>query len=140
VSRIGGTGTRTGATAAQKHETDRLFCNMLALGWKELHLGDCVGADAEMWNIGTQYFRLIGHPPLNGEFRALLTYAEVRVPKRYWARNRDIVNETDFLIALPSAMVELDPMTSGTWFTIGYARTAEKDGRIIWPDGTVTSL
>jgi hypothetical protein len=59
----------------------------------------------------------------------------VHEPKPYRVRNRDIVRDTETLIATPSEPVEL--LRSGTWSTVRFAR---KLGRAVWvilPNGNL---
>src|SRR5262245_41796084 len=55
------------------------------------------------------------------------------MPYFYLVRNRDIVEETDLLIAAPANAVE--HLQSGTWCTVRYARRSGRHS-IIRPDGT----
>jgi hypothetical protein len=54
-------------------------------------------------------------------------------PKSFFARNRDIVDETDMLIATPATKKE----TGGTWYTINYSRKQKKQRVIVYPDGSI---
>lgn len=54
-------------------------------------------------------------------------------PEDLLARNRDIVDETEILIACPGHMHE--ELRSGTWSTIRYAVKIQRPHIIIWPDG-----
>jgi hypothetical protein len=54
----------------------------------------------------------------------------IKPEKDYIERNRDIVDETDMLIAFPI------PTSKGTWSTIGYAKREKKKVLIVFPDGT----
>ena len=55
--------------------------------------------------------------------------------KPFLVRNRDIVRESDVLIATPKQKTE-QHRGSGTWATIRYARQAQLTLCIVWPDGT----
>ncbi len=128
----GFTGTQKGMASRQLKAVRQLLYRV-----DRLHLGDCLGADAQAhdealsWGILT-----IGHPPSDGGRRAHCYYDTEREPKPYLERNKDIVTEgIDGLIAAPSGFVEA--LRSGTWATVRYAR---KVGRRIWivlPDGRV---
>lgn len=50
--------------------------------------------------------------------------------------NRDIVAETDELIATPKGFQE--ERRSGTWATVRYALKARKPVTVIWPDGAAS--
>lgn len=109
----------------------------LLAGVRVLHLGDCIGADAEAYAMATdRSIRVIGHPPLVARKRAHLAYDEERPPLDYLTRNLAIATEgVDGLIAAPDGWVE--KKRSGTWSTV---RKAFRLGRRIWvvrPDGSV---
>ncbi len=61
--------------------------------------------------------------------------ARILGKKPYLARNRDIVNAADVLIAGPGGMEEI--MRSGTWATVRYARKKQKPVIIVYPNGEV---
>lgn len=129
---VGFTGTRSGMTAAQKETVARKLVE-----WSRLHHGDCVGADADAHAIAEAAgLEIVIHPPVDGKLRAYCRARVVAAPKTYLARNRDIVNATDGLIATPRLMVRED--RGGTWYTIDYAVKVGKPAWIVWPDGTVT--
>ncbi len=75
------------------------------------------------------------HPPSNDRVRAWKGSPDIRAPKRYLTRNKDIVRETDILIAAPAEIEE--QIRSGTWSTVRYARKLGKPVFVILPDGTV---
>ena len=104
---------------------------------QQLHLGDCIGADAEAYEEAVRLgIKTVGHPPDNASKRAFCEYDEERPPKPYLARNRDIVMEgIDGLIAAPKEFVEV--LRSGTWATVRYARKAGRRIWIVMPDGTI---
>ena len=132
--RIGFTGTRDGMTEQQKDTlrallpvTDQSVC---------LHHGDCVGADAEAHDIAKAMgCRIITHPPIDEALRAFKAADECRKPKSYLARNKDIVYESDHLIAAPKNYGE--QRSGGTWWTVRFARGRKKRVYIIRPDGRV---
>ena len=135
--KVGFTGTRQDTTCEQFSA----LCRVVALlDVREWHHGCCIGADAESLEVVTEYApgaRLVAHPP---ESNALLSEMalgdsdEVRGRKPYLERNRDIVNETETLVACPKGPEEL---RSGTWSTVRFARKRCKRIVIIFPDGTV---
>ena len=131
--RIGFTGTRHGMTPAQ----ERTLHGMLAARQGAvLHHGDCVGADAQAHELASLLGRHVTiHPPNNGRVRAWKTSPDIRAPKGYLTRNKDIVRETDILIAAPAEAEE--QIRSGTWSTVRFARKAGKPVFVILPDGTV---
>jgi hypothetical protein len=135
--KYGFTGTRHGMTPAQK----ATLRSLLTSGEQpsEFHQGDCVGADDEATEIAYELgIRIICHPPIDATDRAQNDHFHVlKEPKTHFARNRDIVNETDHLLATP---FDSKPLThGGTWYTIDYAKKKGKPVTIIWPDGTTRS-
>jgi hypothetical protein len=102
----------------------------------ELHHGDCVGADADVDALASGLFihRVI-HPPAQEVLRAFCRSTEMREPKDYLARNRDIVDESDVLLVCPRDYDE--KQRSGTWSTKRYAVKQGKPVIVIWPNGEV---
>jgi hypothetical protein len=106
---IGFTGTREGMSDCQIHQFERI---VLALSYNllEFHHGDAAGADRQARDLisgsFSRYIEIVAHPagpdPL--------------------ARNREIVAESDILIAAP--LTDKETIRSGTWATIRYARRA----------------
>lgn len=145
--KIGFTGTRIGMTGDQSNKFCQTICAMMDA--TEFHHGDCVGADDMAANYVFQTVRdgkegkhpapnikIIVHPPSNHAHRAFnVRFDEIRIAKTYFARNRDIVNETDILIVCPKDK-ECNP-NGGTWYTHDYAKRAGKKIIVIWPDGTL---
>ena len=144
--RIGFTGTQKGMTTAQKQTIIKLF-QTLCWGERglcapgnfesgELHMGDCIGADKEFYtmSLALPNVKRIGHIPDNDSKRAFCKYDEERTPKPYLARNHDIVDESEFLIATPKEYKE--QLRSGTWSTIRYAQKKGIKIVTIYPDGS----
>jgi hypothetical protein len=131
----GFTGTRNGMTDAQKAA---VLSVLLKQGVTSISHGDCVGADEDVHLLA----RMNGvdvniYPPTDSSLRAFCMGAKYMAePKTHFARNRDIVDTSDILIATPALMVETD--TGGTWYTIRYARKKGKPVLIVWPDGALT--
>lgn len=131
----GFTGTQHGMKPRQLKAVRQLLFHVSVL-----HLGDCIGADAEAHAEAVRLgVKTVGHLPDDGSKRAHCTYDEERAPKPYLTRNRVIVAEgVDGLIAAPRTFIEpVNKRGEGTWTTVVYARQA---GRKIWtvlPDGTV---
>lgn len=131
--KVGFTGTREGMTDEQWWK----FVLMLVFPPREFHHGDCVGSDfqaaklAHMFGVWT-----VSHPPVIRRLRAFHASDEERLPKTYVARDHDIVDETDCLIATPR--VAHEEMHSGTWLTVRYARERGKRVYLILPNGEVT--
>jgi hypothetical protein len=130
--KLGFTGTREGMSSDQVHVVTAL---VLALEPEEIHHGDCVGSDEDMHNIALNLeIPVVIHPPSKSALRANRIEGTIREPKAYLARDRDIVAETDVLLATPLGMSEKS--SGGTWATINMAR---KDGSktvyIVFSDG-----
>lgn len=134
---VGFTGTKEGMTTQQMFSFTTLAMVQIALGYKILHEGDCVGADAQankMWrDLGGMIHQ---HPPIVTKYRAYSVFTWDEKPKDYIERNHDIVDASDIVLATPRTMRE--EQRSGTWSAIRYARKKSKVIAIIWPDGTVT--
>lgn len=132
MMRIGFTGTQRGMTPDQKH----VVVNLLSQRDGEFHHGDCVGADADAHDIAENLpYWIISHPPVNETKRAFKKAHEFRTPKDYLARNKDIVAETERLVATPGEFEE--QLRSGTWSTIRHARKLGRPIWIVFPDGSV---
>lgn len=142
--KLGFTGTRENVTDAQV----ALFVQLVTAAFPtELHNGCCVGADdfatlkitsMNMERIleGKSQCKIIGHPPTKSNFlskRSLGYYDELRPELPYLVRNRNIVDETEALIAMPN---DVEVLRSGTWSTVRYARKLKRPIFIIYPDGT----
>jgi hypothetical protein len=132
----GFTGTSGGMTFLQKGKVRDLF---VLLNIKELHHGDCVGADEEAHSLARLLLNIphiVIHPPVVQDKRAFCRGNEIRLCKPYLSRNKDIVREgRDGLIAAPSGFTEV--LRSGTWATIRAARKMNRHIWIVFPDGTV---
>lgn len=129
---LGFTGTQQGMAPRQLKVVRQLLYNCVFV-----HLGDCVGADAQAHAIATEYgVTRIGHPPTERRKRAFLDYDEERGPKPYLMRNLDIAMEgVDGLVAAPSGWIE--EQRSGTWSTVRRARKLRRHIWIVRPDGSV---
>lgn len=106
----------------------------------EVHVGDCVNGDVVIASLArTAGARIIGHPPSDERHRAHFEYDEELPAKGFHARDRDIVNASDVLIAAPRLMHPEAAMYSGTWFTIGYclSRMKYRPLFVAWPDGHI---
>jgi hypothetical protein len=134
IIKLGITATREGLTRSQ-HEAFRGWLYGLHRG--ALHHGLCVGGDEQVHYIARmRSWHIVAHP---GDTPALRSTTcapdEMRPVKPNLARNRDIVNETQHLAALPKGPEE---QRSGTWSTIRYARKLGRPITIFWPDGSIT--
>jgi hypothetical protein len=128
----GFTGTREGMTVDQAVTVEGLLSDWNVV---EVHHGDCVGADADFDRIARQKGAVvIVHPPEDPKLRAYCTTA-VEYPERpYLARNRDIVDCSELLIATPKETT--GATKGGTWYTVKYARKQGRGVVIVWPDGS----
>jgi hypothetical protein len=148
VKSIGFTGTRNELPEPQRAALERLLTpSEYGLSRPIFHHGACKGADSfaatVAWGLN---YDVIAHPGKSahgGDNEWLCPIAlehsnEVRETKTHFARNRDIVNETELLIACPQ---HSDPITAetkgGTAFTISYARKQGKPVWIVRPNGIV---
>ncbi len=132
--KIGFTGTQQKITEAQANVLLEL---LQKLNPTECHHGDCVGADTAFHIIAAYLDKvIIIHPPANEYKRAFNNSSKtvIKESKAYLVRNKDIVNETDLLIAIPSGE---EVLRSGTWSTVRYARKNKKRIYIIIPNGTI---
>lgn len=134
--RMGFTGTRRGMTGGQKKALVALLEE-----WKieEIHHGDCVGADDETANLANEVRprpRIVCHPPKDESLRAFNPWSDETKPAlTHFARNRAIVDATDFLVAAP---FEAEHQShGGTWYTFDYARKKGKRVLVLTPDGTL---
>lgn len=131
--KVGFTGTQRGMSNKQAWE---FFNQLVLLMPSEFHHGDCVGSDAEAHKKARHLMaRIIKHPPENKRKQAFMLADESRPYAPYLVRNKNIVNETQFLIVTPGEMEE--KLRSGTWSTVRYARKLGHEIRIIFPDGSV---
>lgn len=143
ITTAGFTGTRTRPTSAQCTWVDR---QLRQADLTSVRHGVCVGSDAVFHRLSVMWGKFLYlHPPINQKYLdqealALSRASEkchVLAPKGYHARNRDIVDGSDILLATPR-MVEIeDNPTSGTWMTINYARSLGRPRLICLPDGQV---
>jgi hypothetical protein len=105
---------------------------------KELHHGNCVGADCFAHDFAaTLGIRIVVHPPSSTELSAHKEGAETRTPKGYLARDRDIVDESELLIATPQK--DYETKRSGTWYTVRYGIKQCKPVYVIKPNGGIVT-
>ena len=138
--KIGITGTRNGMTDFQLDAVQQWLA-----AWPtprgELHHGDCVGADAEVAAIAHHLlaYHTVCHPPTKNDLRAFFESNETRSPLSYFARNRNIVDETEILMVVPGQPKEvfLASTTGGTLYTYNYAKKQGKPRVVFYPNGEV---
>lgn len=137
---IGFTGTREGMTAMQKLAVMRILdiSHAEAPAMPCAMHGDCIGADAEYDAICKMRGLPVKIRPANIEsMRARCDSEVIASPRPPLTRNRDIVADSDVMIACPGAPVEV--LRSGTWSTVRAARSAKKKLFIVRPDGSITT-
>jgi hypothetical protein len=108
-------------------------------GAEMLHHGSCIGADFEVAVIARKLGMHIESHPANDvpAHKVADAPADIRYPpRRAKARNQEIVNLCDRLVAAPRGP-EKSNLRSGTWMTVRMARRAKKPIVLVWPDGTV---
>jgi hypothetical protein len=129
------TGTQRGLTQIQHLRLSNWTATRAEMPGRTMHLGDCIGADAECWELTHRHYYTVGHPPIVSAKRAFLTYDEEREPEAYLDRNHSMVDEAGTLLACPGEMAEV--LRSGTWATVRYARKLRRQIVIFYPDGSV---
>jgi len=134
MTKVGFTGTQNGMTDDQKAMVKHL---LLIIEGCEFHHGDCIGSDAESAAMAKELgYTVMSHPPTNNSKRAYFNSDYEELPKAYLARNHDIVEETEILIATP--MTAEKQLRSGTWSTIRYAQKRSRKLVIVLPNGDIT--
>jgi hypothetical protein len=135
---IGFTGTQDDLPLAQQQMLRHTFIMLHKLGIVTMHNGDCIGADFFVYNEWKHLRgKVVGHPPDIASKRAFCSFDAAYDPKSYLARNKDIVDCCDLLIAAPNSFKR--KLRSGTWSTIRYAEKT-KPVLIIYPDGSRESI
>lgn len=136
--KVGFTGTQRGMEGKQQ---DRLLEILSSIKLLEFHHGDCIGADDQAHYLIGKYLKskdicIVIHPPSDFKKRAWCKGSRIeREVKPYLERNKDIVDETDLLIACPKS--DKEELRSGTWSTIRYARKQNKKVVLIYPNGDI---
>lgn len=140
----GETGTRDGAQPRQLASVAWLFAKY---GIKTLHDGDCKGVDSQLFDLAKAFqVGVVMHPPTNPANRAFRGMKDdaviLRLPKGYYVRDRDIVDESEVMVGVPKQNFEPEESwkrgKGGTWYTINYARKQEKPIATVWPNGLIT--
>ncbi len=105
---------------------------------REVHHGDCLGADDEFHDIVEEITKacIFVHPPRNSSNRAWRLGSYVFKTQPYLVRNDAIIASADLMLAVPFGFEER--LRSGTWATIRHTRKAKKPLIIVWPDGSYT--
>jgi len=138
--KVGITATHKGLRPAQKEVIRTVLQHLYDQGAREFRHGDCIGADDQAATIAHEIgYRLVAHPGINPRHpedtstRAFHPSDEVRPAKLFLVRDRDIVDETDILVAGPAQKEEV--IRSGTWTTYRYAKKKNRPTIVVYPDG-----
>lgn len=139
ITHIGITGTRNGMNDIQEEmfiqEIEKIKNKYPDV--KYFHQGQCVGVDIEAAKILYKEFAftIISHPPIKKELIGYCIVNEKRNPKTYFARNRDIVHESEILFVIPQQ--ESRQSFGGTWYTYDYGIKHNKPVILILPSGKI---
>jgi hypothetical protein len=99
-----------------------------------LHHGDCQGVDGQIAIMAKELgYRLVCHPPVSDYMRAFVKSDEYRPPLHYLIRDKNIVDASDILLAMP--LEETEQQKGGTWYTYRYSRQINKESILILPSG-----
>lgn len=121
---IGFTGTSRGMNKKQMCEVRMHLQDKFHPGVTFVH-GDCIGADTEAAEIAEQIgYRLYSMPSNVMGMRAFTPSDWESVEKDPLARNKDIVDKSQFMIAAPRTNYRV--IRSGTWYTVRYAESVDK--------------
>lgn len=145
---IGFTGSSEKVTQEQIASLRKLFTKVKNENKEKptyLHHGVCIGADAiaHLLFLNTLGDTIIKHPPTNTKKMSMRCNEGVsREPKDYMTRNQDIVNESEWLIAVPKEETKnsYDIIRSGTWSTVRRAQKANKKVFLVLPSGKVSQV
>ncbi len=133
--KLGITGTRQGLTDTQRGHAVNIARTHT---FTEVHHGDCVGVDEQVAMIIKRFqpnCSIISHPPTNPMHRAFTPCSQLHSPRSYLQRNKDIVEESDVLIAFPKESGEV--IRSGTWATIRHARAKGIPVLVVYPNDKI---
>lgn len=144
--KIGFTGTRNGMAPEQEEAVRHIFAKLATQhppNQIELHHGDAIGADAQAARIAKAFgFRVVAHPgynprnPEDTKWRAFSPHNdEIREPKPFVARDHDIVDETERMVATPAGRTE--ELRSGTWTTVRYAKKRSREIELCLPNAKI---
>jgi hypothetical protein len=133
--KIGFTGTREGLTNPQKRTLASLLSYYASENAERFVHGACVGADGQACKIAKSHAYTTVARPSNIPNMQTAEVSDINLhPRSPLERNRDIVLNSDMLIACPREDKEV--MRSGTWATIRFAvRKAKKHTVVILPNG-----
>lgn len=130
--KIGVTGTRSGMNEYQYSNIQDFLKTMFLGGFTELHHGDCVGVDVEVACMAKELgYKIVCHPPISNDLRGNFSSDITHEPMTYFARNRQIVNQSDVLMVVPYQ--NSHQTTGGTWYTHDYAVKQSVPVSIFYP-------
>jgi hypothetical protein len=137
---VGFTGTRSGMTPAQAEAVDALLARLAAADPTRplcgLH-GDCLGADADFDAIcKRRRIPVKLRPSSLPDMRARCDSEAIAEPRPPLSRNREIVADSDVLIACPFSGAEI--VRSGVWATIRAMRRHRRPIYVVAPDGALS--
>ena len=133
---LGFTGSRYGMSPQQTRVMQMYIRHFLAGNNNEFHQGGCVGCDEQAAEYAhMQGYKIITHPPIIKTLASNKILGTYLPAKPYLERNRDIVDVSDSLIAVPRNN-QYEPR-SGTWSTIKYARRHQKPIIVLGTNGNV---
>ena len=114
--------------------------NLLGTRGDQFHHGAAVGVDEQAATIAKYEFGLytVAHPSDLARFQTSLKSDVTLKPQRPLSRNMAIVYTVQYLFAMP--ITKHDVLRSGTWATIRAARSACREGIIIFPNGETDYL
>src|SRR5271157_929261 len=137
-TKVGFTGNSRGASNFQLDELEAKLKKLKEEGFDEFHHGLCIGADEQAAEIAKKLgYRVVAHPglasdPKNLRYRSEFAgNDEMREAKPFIARDREMVDETERMLATPISRME--EVRSGTWTTVRYARSKNKPIDLILP-------
>jgi hypothetical protein len=137
---IGFTGTKRGMTTKQWARVDSILRQFVQRGRVTAHLGDHIGADCDFAGLcrtmGRDKIMLVSHPPKDSHSRAFYQSDVERPAAGFAERTRDLVGESDLLIACPKEAQ--GEGRGGTWGVVRYARRRGKRVIVVRPDGVAT--
>lgn len=134
---VGITGARTSTTTAQLHTFRGWLLDNLP-DIKEVHHGYCIGFDTMAANICAELnIPMVYHPPIISDYQGIFEQdgwpGEWKPRAEYIVRNHAIVDACHVLIAGPDG--DEMKLRSGTWATVRYGRTQNKNVKILRHQG-----
>ena len=122
---VGFTGTRADVPPERAKSLKKILRKLYRKGFRVLHHGDAIGCDTLAHDAAKSLgYQIVIHPPTIKKYRAFNKPGkgvQVVEEKDYLARNRDIVDSSAVLIAMPKDP-SIEEQRSGTWACIRYAR------------------